>query len=125
MYVIPMQINNRSLQDMFIFGDPLLVPIIIIERMTNAYHSASMNSNFNPLEDKGRHIVENGSRATKKLCGSSSQQNELVLRIVVFVHGFQACFTFLSCFYLLDLGSVSLLLLSFSLFEVTIRSTFL
>jgi len=107
-YVIPMQINNRSLQDMFIFGDPLLVPIIIIERLANAYHSASVNSNFNPLEDKGRHIVENGSRATKKLCGSSSQQNELVLRIVVFVHGFQACFTFSSCFYLLVMGFVSL-----------------
>ncbi|KAK7368749.1 hypothetical protein VNO80_10779 [Phaseolus coccineus] len=87
--IAQMRINNRSLQDMFIFGDPLLVPIIIIERLTNAYHSASVNSNFNPLEDKGRHIVENGSRATKKLCGSSSPQNELVLRIVVFVHGFQ------------------------------------
>lgn len=80
---------------MFIFGDPLLIPIIIIERLTNGNHSASVNLDFNPLDDKKRHIVENGSRAPKKLGGGSSQQNELVLRIVVFVHGFQACFTFL------------------------------
>ncbi|XP_027917094.1 protein FAM135B-like isoform X3 [Vigna unguiculata] len=84
-----MRINNRSLQDMFIFGDPLLIPIIIIERLTNGNHSASVNLDFNPLDDKKRHIVENGSRAPKKLGGGSSQQNELVLRIVVFVHGFQ------------------------------------
>nr|KYP47905.1 Protein FAM135B family [Cajanus cajan] len=89
-YVNPMQINNRSLQDMYIFGDPLLVPIIIVERLTNVYHSASVNSNFIPLEDGGRLILENGSRATNKLCGTSPQQNEHVLRIVVFVHGFQA-----------------------------------
>ncbi|XP_020234520.1 protein FAM135B isoform X2 [Cajanus cajan] len=84
-----MRINNRSLQDMYIFGDPLLVPIIIVERLTNVYHSASVNSNFIPLEDGGRLILENGSRATNKLCGTSPQQNEHVLRIVVFVHGFQ------------------------------------
>ncbi|KAL5174985.1 Protein FAM135B [Glycine soja] len=89
--IAQMRINNRSLQDMYIFGDPLLVPIIIVERLTNVYHSAIVNSNFIPLEGEGRHILENGSRATKKLCGSSPQKNELVLRIVVFVHGFQAC----------------------------------
>ncbi|KAL3002805.1 hypothetical protein AAZX31_08G074700 [Glycine max] len=87
--IAQMRINNRSLQDMYIFGDPLLVPIIIVERLTNVYHSAIVNSNFIPLEGEGRHILENGSRATKKLCGSSPQKNELVLRIVVFVHGFQ------------------------------------
>ncbi|TKY59556.1 FAM135B protein [Spatholobus suberectus] len=87
--IAQMRINNRSLQDMYIFGDPLLVPIIIVEHLTNVYHSASVNSNFIPLEDERRHILENGSRATNKLCGSSPQQNDHVLRIVVFVHGFQ------------------------------------
>ncbi|KAG5015052.1 hypothetical protein JHK82_020744 [Glycine max] len=75
--IAQMRINNRSLQDMYIFGDPLLVPIIIVERLTNVYHSAIVNSNFIPLEGEGRHILENGSRATKKLCGSSPQKNEL------------------------------------------------
>ncbi|RDY05361.1 hypothetical protein CR513_10818, partial [Mucuna pruriens] len=108
--IAQMRINNRSLQDMYIFGDPLLVPIIIVERLTKAYHSASVNSNIIPLKDEGMHILENGSSATNKLCGSSPQQNEHVLRIVVFVHGFQACFSFLQL--LLSpfsvLGSVSL-----------------
>lgn len=85
-----MQINNRSLQDMYIFGDPLRVPIIIVERLENMYRSASVKSYFLPLEDKARHILENGSRAIIKLPGNSPPQNEHVLRVVVFVHGFQA-----------------------------------
>lgn len=89
-----MQINNRSLQDMHIFEDPLLVPIIIVERMTNVYRSASVLSNITSMEDDARHVLGNGFRTTNKLYGSS-QQNEHVLRAVVFVHGFQASFTFL------------------------------
>ncbi|XP_004504749.1 uncharacterized protein [Cicer arietinum] len=83
-----MRINNRSLQDMYIFGDPLFVPIIIVERMTNAYRSSSVNSNFISVGNDAKHILGNGSRSTNKLCGSS-QQNGHVLRVVVFVHGFQ------------------------------------
>ncbi|KAK7319366.1 hypothetical protein RJT34_04086 [Clitoria ternatea] len=87
--IAQMRINNRSLQDVCIFGDPLLVPIIIVEHLMNSNHSASVNSNFIPLEDKGRHIFENGSRATSKLCSGGPRQKEHVLRVVVFVHGFQ------------------------------------
>ncbi|XP_057416936.1 uncharacterized protein LOC130711369 isoform X2 [Lotus japonicus] len=87
--IAQMRINNQSLQDMYIFGDPLLNPIIIVEHLTNVYHSTSVNSNFVYLEDEVRHILENGSRATNKLCGSSPQQNGHVLKVVVFVHGFQ------------------------------------
>lgn len=83
-----MRINNRALQDMYIFGDPLLVPIIIVERVTNVYRSASLNSNFISVENDARHVLSNGSRSTNKFCGSS-QQNGHVLRVVVFVHGFQ------------------------------------
>lgn len=89
-----MQINNRSLQDMYIFGDPLRVPIIIVERLENMYRSASVNSYLIPSEEKAIHIVENGSRAIK-MSGNSPQRNEHVLRVVVFVHGFEACFIFL------------------------------
>lgn len=83
-----MRINNRALQDMYIFGDPLLVPIIIVERVTNVYRSASLNSNFISVENDARHVLSNGSRSTNKFSGSS-QQNGHVLRVVVFVHGFQ------------------------------------
>lgn len=92
--VILMQINNRSLQDMYLFGDPLLVPIIIVERMANVYRSASLDSSYISMENDARHVRGNGSRSAKKWCGSS-QQNGHVLRVVVFVHGFQACFTYL------------------------------
>ena len=79
---------------MYIFEDPLRVPIIIVEHLTDGYRSTSVDSNFTPLKDEARHKLENGSSATNKLCGSSLRQNEHVLRVVVFVHGFQACFTF-------------------------------
>ncbi|KAL5176159.1 Protein FAM135B [Glycine soja] len=96
--IAQMRINNRSLQDMYIFGDPLRVPIIIVERLENMYRSASVKSYFLPLEDKARHILENGSRAIIQLPRNSPQQNEHVLRVVVFVHGFQACFASLISF---------------------------
>ncbi|XP_028787069.1 protein FAM135B isoform X1 [Neltuma alba] len=86
--IAQMKINNRSLQDMYIFEDPLRIPIIIIERMANMDHSPSVNSYFNPLEAKANLILENGSRGTNK-SGSSPQRNGQVLRVVVFVHGFQ------------------------------------
>jgi hypothetical protein len=94
-YMIYMQINNRSLQDMYIFGDPLLVPIIIVERVTNVYRSASVNSDFLSVENGARHILGNGSRSTNNMLSGSSKKNGHVLRVVVFVHGFQACFTHL------------------------------
>ncbi|XP_020220913.1 protein FAM135B isoform X2 [Cajanus cajan] len=87
--IAQMRINNRSLQDMYIFGDPLRVPIIIVERLENMYRFGSVKSYFLPLEEKARHILENGSRDINKLPGNSPQQNEHVLRVVVFVHGFQ------------------------------------
>ncbi|RDX82911.1 hypothetical protein CR513_36240, partial [Mucuna pruriens] len=74
--IAQMRINNRSLQDMYIFGDPLRVPIIIVERLENMYRSASVKSYFLPLDEKARHILENGSRAIIKLSGNSPQQKE-------------------------------------------------
>ncbi|KAL5054602.1 hypothetical protein RYX36_035284 [Vicia faba] len=86
--IAQMRINNRSLQDMYLFGDPLLVPIIIVERMANVYRSASLDSSYISMENDARHILGTGSRSAKRWCGSS-QQNSHVLRVVVFVHGFQ------------------------------------
>lgn len=93
--VYSMQINNRSLQDMYIYEDPLRVPIIIVERLENMYRYTNVKSYFLPFEDEDKHILENGSKAVIKLPGNHPQQNEHVLRVVVFVHGFQASFTFL------------------------------
>ncbi|KAK7260348.1 hypothetical protein RIF29_26318 [Crotalaria pallida] len=88
--IAQMRINNRSLQDMYIFEDPLRVPIIILECLRNVYHSPCVDPNSIPVEDEARHIQENGLRAMNKLCRNTpQQQNEHVLRVAVFVHGFQ------------------------------------
>ncbi|XP_054800383.1 uncharacterized protein LOC129304670 isoform X2 [Prosopis cineraria] len=84
-----MRINNRSLQDMHIFGDPLCSPIVIVERVTNIMRSTSVNSYFNPFAEKAKYPMENVSRAAIKFSASSAQKKEHVLRVVVFVHGFQ------------------------------------
>ncbi|KAF7842672.1 protein FAM135B-like isoform X1 [Senna tora] len=86
--IAQMRINNRSLQDMYIFGEPLRLPIIIVEHMANMFRFANVNPHFNLLEAKANHILENGSRITNK-SGSSPQQSGHVLRVAVFVHGFQ------------------------------------
>ncbi|RYR17423.1 hypothetical protein Ahy_B03g062175 isoform C [Arachis hypogaea] len=78
--IAQMRINNRSLQDMYIFGDPLHIPIIIVERLTNIYHSTSVSSDFIPLKEEARHKLENGYRATNK-SGNSRRQNEHILRV--------------------------------------------
>ncbi|XP_047168520.1 protein FAM135B-like isoform X1 [Vigna umbellata] len=87
--IAQMKINNRSLQDLYIYEDPLRVPIIIVERLENMYRSTNVKSYFLPFEDEDKHILENGSKAVIKLPGNHPQQNEHVLRVVVFVHGFQ------------------------------------
>ncbi|KAK7331661.1 hypothetical protein VNO80_28398 [Phaseolus coccineus] len=87
--IAQMKINNRSLQDMYIYEDPLRVPVITVERLENMYRSTSVKSYFLPFEDEDKPILENGSRALIKFPGNNPQQNEHVLRVVVFVHGFQ------------------------------------
>ncbi|KAI4296291.1 hypothetical protein L6164_036259 [Bauhinia variegata] len=87
--IAQMRINNRSLQDMYIFGDPLRVPIIIVERMINIHRSTSTNSYFIPFEGKAKYTLENRPRTKHELSGSNLERNRNALRFVVFVHGFQ------------------------------------
>uniref|UniRef100_A0A5B7C301 DUF676 domain-containing protein n=1 Tax=Davidia involucrata TaxID=16924 RepID=A0A5B7C301_DAVIN len=89
--IAQMRINNRSIQDMHIFGDPSHIPIIIVERVVNApLRSTSGNSYFSNLDHKDTStlLTRIGSKAKSKLTGASPQQGR-VLKIVVFVHGFQ------------------------------------
>lgn len=89
-----MQINNRSIQDMNIFGDPSRIPIVIIERVLNSpVRSSSGNSYFAKLEQKNSNILSAVVDASsRKISAASPRQSGRVLKIVVFVHGFQACF---------------------------------
>ncbi len=89
-----MQINNQSLKDMHLFGDPLRMPIVIVERIISAsMRTTSVNSYFSPFDQKDSPTVltGHGFKAMSKLSGASPQQDGHVLKIVVFVHGFQAC----------------------------------
>lgn len=93
-----MQINNQSIQDMHIFGDPSHIPIIIVERVINVpRRSTSGNSYFSQLDQKDtpNFLPAPFFKAVNKSLVGSPQQHGRVLKIVVFVHGFQVYFFFL------------------------------
>ncbi|XP_042480075.1 protein FAM135B-like isoform X2 [Macadamia integrifolia] len=87
--IAQMRINNRSVQDMHIFGDPLHVPVLIVERAANApFRTTSGNSFFSSMELRDTRIEPN-IMAVNKLSAAGTHRNGRVLRAVVFVHGFQ------------------------------------
>ncbi|KAJ4915317.1 putative serine esterase family protein [Raphanus sativus] len=88
--IAQMRINNRGIQDMHIFGDPMRVPIVIIERVWNAPKRTFSDRTCMRHVDKidssflNEHDDENGSRKH-----NTPQHSGRELKIVVFVHGFQ------------------------------------
>ncbi|KAE8125952.1 hypothetical protein FH972_020712 [Carpinus fangiana] len=90
--ILQMNINNRSIQDMHIFGNPSNIPIVIVERVMNApRRTTSENSYLRHLGmiDSLGSLTGPSSAAVNKQSGPSRQQGGRVLKIVVFVHGFQ------------------------------------
>lgn len=93
-----MQINNRSIQDMHLFGNPSQIPIVIIERVTNApRRTTSANSYLRHQDviDSQGLLIGPSSASVIKQSDVSLHQNARALKIVVFVHGFQASFVLL------------------------------
>ncbi|EEF52199.1 conserved hypothetical protein [Ricinus communis] len=87
-----MRINTRSIQDMYIFGDPLRIPIIFVERVINApRRTLSENSYFRDLDliDSPGLLSEPGTEALRKIHRGNLRKKRRELKIVVFVHGFQ------------------------------------
>lgn len=89
--MVDAQINNRSIQDIHILGDPMRVPIVIIERVLNAPRRTLSDNSYL------RHVgmldtsVLNGQYDEPEITkATNSQQSSRELKIVVFVHGFQA-----------------------------------
>ncbi|XP_027369110.1 protein FAM135B-like isoform X2 [Abrus precatorius] len=82
--IAQMRINNRSIQDMHIFGDPSRIPIVSVERVMNApRRTISENSYL-------RHVaLINSLNLDTASKTSAPQSSTRVLKIVVFVHGFQ------------------------------------
>ncbi|ESW09271.1 hypothetical protein PHAVU_009G113900 [Phaseolus vulgaris] len=78
-----MRINNRSIQDMQIFGDPLRTPIVVVEHVLNVPRRfPSENSLLS-------HIGSIDSDGFPFSLNTAPPSNARVLKIVVFVHGFQ------------------------------------
>ncbi|KAK6277672.1 hypothetical protein POUND7_017995 [Theobroma cacao] len=90
--IAQMRINNRSIQDMQIFGDPSGIPIVIIERVMNAprrtFSDKSYLRNLDIMDSATSHTGLS-SEAGKRPSSTSALQNGRDLKIVVFVHGFQ------------------------------------
>ncbi|XP_030494784.2 uncharacterized protein LOC115710561 isoform X1 [Cannabis sativa] len=89
--IAQMKINNRSIQDMYIFGDPSRIPVLIVERVMNApTRATSENSYLRHLDviNSPALLSARGSEAVK-LTGTNKPKNGRVLKVVVFVHGFQ------------------------------------
>ncbi|KAK4770497.1 hypothetical protein SAY87_031029 [Trapa incisa] len=81
--VAQMRINHRSIQDLQIFGNPSRIPIVTVERVVNApRRTVSVNAYSSLLNGTG---FEN----TKRQPVSGLQQSGRILKVVVFVHGFQ------------------------------------
>ncbi|KAK9665800.1 hypothetical protein RND81_14G137500 [Saponaria officinalis] len=88
--IAQMRINSRSIQDLQMFGDPSLVPVVIVERVINApRRSCSGNSYFGHANQKASPNLLTELKSTSKISSADQQVNGRVLKIVVFVHGFQ------------------------------------
>ncbi|GAB4839547.1 hypothetical protein Ancab_029073 [Ancistrocladus abbreviatus] len=88
--IAQMRINSHSIQDMQIFGDLSRVPIVIVERVVNApRRTYSGNSYFRHPDQDAPPSLLTELKAVGKFPGADQQQNGRILKIVVFVHGFQ------------------------------------
>jgi len=77
---------------MQIFGDPLRIPVVLVERVTNVPRRSTSEIpllGHVGLVDSLSLINGLGSDTLSKK--SAPKSNVRVLKIVVFVHGFQAC----------------------------------
>lgn len=81
--IAQMNINNRSIQDMHIFGDPSRVPVVILEQhvMNVPTHGSPTKAISNSLDDAESATISKGRMPNSK--------KGRLLKIVVFVHGFQ------------------------------------
>ncbi|MED6181734.1 hypothetical protein PIB30_022172 [Stylosanthes scabra] len=89
--IAQMKINSRSIQDMHIFGDPSRIPIVIVERvMTAPRRTLSEDSYLSNIEYISSDSLQTELNSNSTDTKSTPRSNAQVLKIVVFVHGFQA-----------------------------------
>ncbi|XP_052109217.1 uncharacterized protein LOC107460986 [Arachis duranensis] len=85
--IAQMRINNRSIQDMHIFGDPLRTPIVIVEHVITNEQRRTISQDSYLIHTK----LFTASHSFQRLPNITHQSEHHfhVLNIVVFVHGFQ------------------------------------
>ncbi|XP_031492207.1 uncharacterized protein LOC116258892 isoform X2 [Nymphaea colorata] len=91
--IAQMKINNRSIQDMYIFGDPSHVPVIAVEqhkiKSLDKGVTGSLLINNAELKDNSDSHARPVSKHVWKSVGTGRRRNGRQLSFVVFVHGFQ------------------------------------
>ncbi|KAL9682412.1 hypothetical protein QQ045_014210 [Rhodiola kirilowii] len=93
--ITQMRINNRSIQDLQIFGDPSRIPIVLVERVVNSPlrttsgNSYFLNLNLKDVPSLHRESVLKANNISNNSSSDNNLHKNLVLKIVVFVHGFQ------------------------------------
>lgn len=89
--IAQMKINSRSIQDIQIFGDPSRIPVVIIEQdvMNVPLHDSS-NNLLSTSDENGTAAATIDSRENNLPESSAfSKRGGRLLKVVVFVHGFQ------------------------------------
>ncbi|XP_078434063.1 uncharacterized protein LOC144705326 isoform X2 [Wolffia australiana] len=89
--IMQMKMNSRSIQDMYIFGDPSRVPVVHVERhvMDLRLHASSRASFSGALEKNILPHTEIREKTHQKQPDGDAQTSSRTLKVVVFVHGFQ------------------------------------
>ncbi|KAL8167837.1 hypothetical protein V2J09_009336, partial [Rumex salicifolius] len=88
--VSQMRINSRSIQDMQIFADPSHVPIVIVEHVINTPNrSRTGDSHLHIYDQNVSTTLLSELKAVGKFSAADHQSRSCILRVVVFVHGFQ------------------------------------
>ncbi|XP_057417136.1 uncharacterized protein LOC130711495 [Lotus japonicus] len=88
--IAQMRINSSSIQDMQIYGDPLRIPVVIVERVMNVPRRCTSEMSFlGHFDLLDSHYLPTGSIPDARGKKSAPRSNTRVLKIVVFVHGFQ------------------------------------
>ncbi|KAJ1391954.1 hypothetical protein SESBI_36213 [Sesbania bispinosa] len=85
--IAQMRINSRSIQDMQIFGDPLRIPVVIVERVLNVPRRSTSEISFlGHVGHVDSYNLSSGLSLDTRSKKSAPQSNARVLKIVVFGH---------------------------------------
>ncbi|KAM0940455.1 putative alpha/Beta hydrolase, lipase [Dioscorea sansibarensis] len=91
--IAQMKINNRSIQDMHIFSNPSQVPVVLVDQqvMNVPLHGSGNDPSVSSLDqnDSSAEPLISRAKVVTNQFSLSSKKHARVLKVVVFVHGFQ------------------------------------